>query len=241
VTLEQLEQQRAARLAPEQLRNMPMNEAADYVAATATLDNRVSAAKQAVATIAELTAQAEADANWLANLGAWRAVLCDELLAIPMYTREKTIAGKRLSLNMSIDAVDRGITDTYRLVVLRLGQLMQASGYQPLGADPAQNNHGRMPWFGCVKEVEQRIKVTEERLLKAQAQLDDLLLDDDLRAEREARTKKLRAVGNSMRVRPDGRSGLRVVDGDNQPVDESTLTEDQRESLAWMRAAWATS
>jgi hypothetical protein len=222
VTLEQLEQQRAARLAPEQLRNMPMNEAADYVAATATLDNRVSAAKQAVATIAELTAQAEADANWLANLGAWRAVLCDELLAIPMYTREKTIAGKRLSLNMSIDAVDRGITDTYRLVVLRLGQLMQASGYQPLGADPAQNNHGRMPWFGCVKDVEQRIKVTAERLLKAQA-------------------KKLRAVGNSMRVRPDGRSGLRVVDGDNQPVDESTLTEDQRESLAWMRAAWATS
>jgi hypothetical protein len=242
VTLEQLEQLRAARLDPRDLPHTTTRREADaYAAETAALDHRAETAKAAMATLATLATD-DADAEWLDRLNVWRKTLCDELLALPSRIRDARTLGVQKNVTLSIRAIDFGggqfRNSGWELESSRLGALMIADGYEVVGADPAQNYGGRLPCHGSIKEVEHRMKDAARRRARAQAQLDSALMDDDERAKQEAEAKELREALNSLRVRhgADGRS-LLVVDRDNEPIDETTLTPVERRALERARQA----
>src|SRR5688572_16482671 len=88
----------------------------------------------------------EADTAWLAQLNSWRAVLCSELMEIKSPVRDPRLKARGVNITLSIKAIDRGLgifeRSDYSLVTSRLGQLMIASGYHIVNADPAQNYLG---------------------------------------------------------------------------------------------------
>jgi hypothetical protein len=141
--------------------------------------------------------------------------------------------GRSQNLTLSIRLIDFGLgqlrDSVSDLTTLRLGELMVASGYAVVGADPSRHFLGRLPWFGSIKEVEGRLKETAKRRAEAQQRLDSALIDDDVREQQEAETNKLRAALRGLDLR-----------GPNLTVqgrDESDLTPLEREALAWFRAA----
>ncbi len=240
MTLAELEQLRAERKDPLDLpHTMTQREVSDYVAVTTALDRRLRQAHTATATLAELH---EPDSTWAERLHVWRQTLCDELLALPPRIRDPKLLGVQQNLTLSIRVIDFGPTvlkeTLYDLTALRLGALMSEAGFEVVGADPLRNFSGVMPWHGSIKEVEHRMKDVERRRAAAQEALDTALLDDDGRAKREAEAKEYRDALNSMRVKngEDGRS-LRVVDRQNDDVDEATLTQAQRKALERARRA----
>jgi hypothetical protein len=58
-----------------------------------------------------------------------------------------------------------------------------------------------MPWFGSMPETERRIQELTRRRAEAQAALDEALLDEAARAERDAAAKARRDVLNAAPVR----------------------------------------
>jgi hypothetical protein len=247
MTVEQLEQLRAARLDLADLPAATTRRAAgDYARDTAALDHRLTTAKAALATLAELsTDDADADAEWLGHLETWRKVLCDELLAIPSPVRDKQVLGRRQTLTFSIKCVDFGpdaFRDTgWELESSALGALMVASGYEVVGADPSRHFGGTLPWHGSIKEVERRLRDRARRRAQAEEQLASALMDDADRAKQEAETKKLRDVANTMNLRIGDDGRLRLFGANNQTVDEASLTELQRAALDFTRRAFAMS
>lgn len=121
------------------------------------------------------------------------------------------------NITLSIRTIDFGlvIKDTgYDLTTLRLGQLMIAAGYEIVGADPDRNYSGELPWHGSIKEVEHRIKDRERRRQQAQAALDEALMDDDVRAKRDAESDIRREALNALptrKVRGDGTTYDRYI------------------------------
>ncbi len=104
----------------------------------------------------------------------------------------------------------------YDLVTLRLGQLMREAGYEPAGADADRSFSGVMPWFGSLPEVERRIANLQKQRDDAQARLDEALLDDEMRIEREAEATARREAVNALptrKVRGDGSMYDRFPDG----------------------------
>ena len=142
-------------------------------------------------TLAELEAERDREQTWLANSTAWRAPLCDELLAIKSPIRNPKILGVKRNLELSILTIDRGtgvlVGTGYDLTNLRLGELMGAWGFAPVGADPARNFAGELPWFGSMKEVAQRLEDLDRRLALAQEQLTAASLTDAERVSRKRR------------------------------------------------------
>jgi hypothetical protein len=207
------------------------------------LDRRLRQARDAQVVLDELVD--DRDPAWRDQLEAWRKICADELLALPPRVRDPRVLGTRINLTVSIRCIDHGPDHAldgqpYSLPTTRLGELMIVSGYQVVGADPDRNFGGTLPWHGSLKEVEHRIKDRERRQAAARAALDDALLDDDVRAVREAETKELRDAYNALRVKNSGdpnAPGLRVVDGNGDDVNESTLTTLQQRALALAREA----
>src|SRR2546422_5054921 len=101
--------------------------------------------------------------------------------------------GRSQNLTVSIRSIDFGAGEfrdsQWARETSRLGELMVASGYAVVGADPSRAYVGTLPWRGSLKEVEQRLKETARRRAQAQQQLDSALLDDDVRATQEAEAK----------------------------------------------------
>lgn len=245
MTLAELEQQRAARLDRDALPlTMTHGEADAYVKATADLDARIRTAKNALTTLASVGSD-DADTQWLDFLGPARKALCDERMQIKSPIRDPKVLGRAKNLEFSIDYIDKGptraFTDSgYALETLRLGQLMIEAGYPLSGADPSRNYHGELTWFGSVKEAEKRIADREKKRAQAERALDAALMDDDVREKQEADAKALRDAFNSMRVKVGADPnvpGLRVVDRENQDIDEGTLTPLQQKALALAREA----
>ena len=142
-----------------------------------------------------------------------------------------------LSLLSKCPLPDRGPSH-----VLRNGRLAKcfdgldrARGH---GADPARNYDGELPWYGSVKEVQHRLRDLDRRRQAAEGQLADALLDDAEREKREGTAKHLNDALNALRTKISADPPyLRVVDRENDDVDESTLTPLQRQALAQARAA----
>jgi len=218
VTIEQLEQLRAA--IPEDS-TLPLStthlELAVIRERRRVLDNRLSAARNATATLATL---GEPDTAWLDHLKAWRKTLFDEQLAIPARVLTDQELGMRQNLTVSVRCIDFGpsvIAETgYDLTTLRLGALMREAGFEVVGADADRNYNGEMPWHGSLTEVEQRISDVSRRRAEAQARLDDALLDDDARATLEAEAQARRDALNAMplrKTRGDGSQYDKYPDG----------------------------
>jgi len=94
--------------------------------------------------------------------------------------------------------------------------LMREAGFEAEGADPSVNYGGVLPWRGALPEVERRIAEGERRRASAQSALDDALLSDPERAEREAESKARRDAANALpqrKVRSDGSQYDRYPDG----------------------------
>jgi hypothetical protein len=200
-------------------RTMTPREVNTYLAETATLDKKIAAFNTTLEMWTTLPTH-DADGKWLDQLNAWRHVLCTELLALPSRIRDAQLLGVQQNLTLSIRAIDFGLTvlkDTgYGLTNLRLGQLMVASGYEVVGADLNRNYTGELPWFGSIKEVEHRITDVEQRRQRAQAALDDALMDDDARAKRDAEAQARREALNAppqRKVRGDGSQYDKYPDG----------------------------
>ncbi len=180
---------------------------------------RISAIEVATTALAGLPS-IDPEQEWLAYLATWRQTLCDELIAIKSPIRDAHVIGVRRNLELSILTIDRGVhilTGTgYDLTNLRLGQLMIEAGYEVIGADPDRNYSGTLPWLGSIKEVERRMQEVERRRVVAQAALDDALLADDERMQREAEATARRDALNKLptrKVRDDGSMYDRYSDG----------------------------
>lgn len=220
MTIEELEQRRAARKDPRDLPHTTTRAEVDtYVADTAALDRRILQAGNATATLAAL-GSAEDDERWRDLLIAARDTLCGELLSLKSPIRDAHTLGVQANLTLSIRIIDFGlkvIKDSgYDLLTLKLGELMRAAGYAPQGADPDRNFSGTMPWFGSLPEVEKRIGALAARREQAQAALDDALMDDAERAERDAAAKARRDALNALptrKTRGDGSQFDKFPDG----------------------------
>ena len=115
-----------------------------------------------------------------------------------------------------LQQIQRGQSDN-DLTTLKLGALMVADGYEIVGADPARYYGGGLPWFGSLPEVQRRLEDLDRRREEAQAALDEALLDDDVRAKRDAEAaaniaalnaqpqRKMRGDGTMYDKYPDGR------------------------------------
>ncbi len=161
-----------------------------------------------------------------------------ELLAFKKPVRDAKTLGRQTNLRLSIRTIHHGprvLEETgYGLTNLRLGELMIASGYEVVGAEG--NFAGTLPWFGTLSEVERQIADVEARRARAQAQLDEALLDDDERERRDAEAAALRDAFNSMRVRLADDGSLVAYDAENDVLDVTAMTELQRRAFEKMNA-----
>ena len=109
-----------------------------------------------------------------------------------------------MNLGLSIQVIDSGLRviaeTTYGLTSLRLGALMREAGYVALGVDPARHYAGVMPWHGSLPEVEKRLSDFAKRRATVEATLEDALLDDDVRAQRDAEAAALSAAINGLLI-----------------------------------------
>ena len=232
MTLEQLQQQLDAIPHDDALpASTTRGELAIIQARRVELGHRITSAKAAMEALQELNEHD--DAVWLGHLHEWRKALVAELLTLKEPVRDAKSIGLQKNLTLSIKCIDFGSgafrDGQWMLENSRLGNLMRASGFQPVGAQPERHYVGTLPWHGSIEEVEARLKQTEKRRAQAQQQLDSALLDDDVREKQEAESKRLRDALNGLRLR-----------GPNmlvQDVDEASLTPLQQEALAWARRA----
>jgi len=171
MTLEQLQTERAALPEP----------AVDLRLKAHILDARITAARNETSTLAELDPKIADLTTWRDHLIAWRETLCAALLGCPQRPRTDHDAGVLQNLKLSIMTVDRGrgVFDGsgYALETLRLGALIREAGY--VEAPPVEGQAvGRLPWFGSLPEVEQRLHDLQKRRDEAQARLDATLRDE---------------------------------------------------------------
>ncbi len=101
---------------------------------------------------------------------------------------------------------------------------------------------GVLPWYGSLAVVERRLKEHATKRAAAQAQLDEALMDDAARAQRDAEQQELRTAYNRMRVKVNPNldtPGLVVIDRQTgDVVDETTLSPLQRRALEAARTTW---
>ena len=181
------------------------------------------------------------------HLTTWRSTLCEEVLALPPRAHTGYDVGLRTNLTLSIRAIDFGlgvvIDSGYDLTTLRLGQLMVASGFDVKDADPSRNFMGTLPWFGSLKDVEQRLATCAKRRGEAHLALADALLSDEERATRDAESAALRDTLNTLylRMSSDGRTLVAYRNKDawrnNDPLDPEEMTPLESQAVEWAQVA----
>jgi hypothetical protein len=139
-------------------------------------------ATNAMETLAKVEPQIAADAKLVADLTEWRALLCTKYLACPPRPMTPLARGIVRNLELSIQCIDRGIRvleDTGKMLeTLELGDLMRASGYGQSAPEPDTNMAiGRLPWFGALHVVEQRLKELQKQQADAEIRLRNALAD----------------------------------------------------------------
>lgn len=238
ITLAELTALRAARKDSLDLPgSMSERERHAYLAETTVLDQRLAAARTALAILAEVAPELAADTAWLAHLTSWRATLCHELLDIKSPIRDKAVLERADNLTLSIRMIDFGLgASTLGPIVrltLRIGDLMAAAGYDI----EAPALHGPRGWRGAVRETEARIAELTKRCVPVEAQLHEMLLTDDEQATRDAERAALQEVLKTMHIRNnrDG-SGLVACTPDGVPLDAADMTLAQRTAFVWAAA-----
>jgi hypothetical protein len=213
MTTSELEQARATRLDPLDLPNSTTRREADaYAAITAELDGRISRAKNAIATLADLELKIAPDVQKRNLLTTWREEFCQKLLAIKPSDRDRATMERQNGLRLSIENIDRGCSTWPNGAPMIGGPLADAireAGY-------TQSERPGPAWFGSLSDVVSRIADVQKRIDTAQAQLDEALLDDAERAQRDAEGAARIAASNAMpqrKVRGDGTQYDRWPDG----------------------------
>ena len=206
----------------------------------ATVEQQLATLNAAVAAVQSL-GSTEADEQWLAHLTAWRETLCDERMEIKSPIRNPVLKARETNLSLSIKTIDRGLrvldNSGYDLTTIRLGELMIASGFAIVGADPATNYAGTLPWCGSMPEVEKRIATLAAKRQQAEAALDAAVLTDDERHAIETEAAARRTALNALivKVSLDGASLVayknRQAFYDNQPYAPEEMTPIEREAF----------
>jgi hypothetical protein len=237
--LAQLEQERAARKDELDICVRTQREFDAYVEATLTLDRRIAQLRNAIAACADLGSP-EADEQWLDRLTTWRKALCAERLTIKSPIRDREIKRQAEDLEWSIQLIDRGFgmakLGIETIEPTRIGQLMQQAGYAVSGPT-LRGPHG---WQGSLPETEARIKDLTQRRAAAQAALDALLLTAEERAAQEAAAQARREALNTLEIKISGDSTGLVAYKDGERLDPASMTEAQRQALAWAERAFVT-
>ncbi len=202
--------------------------------------------------VAKLDALIDPLMDWLSQLAKWRQQLSDELvdlLARSPHIRNPKTLGVKFNLEFSIRTTDNGTSvlagSGYELTNLRLGELMRADGFEPVGADAARSFAGVMPWLGGEREVSRELKELNKRRDPLAKQLAEANLTDAERAERDAASEAYRDVLNSMRLKHSndvqelGNGGYAAIGTylvacapDGRILDSAELTPAQRDALA---------
>jgi len=182
-TVTQREEQLVAQIAELHATRTEAQRTADDCGIRAdVLAERLVSMRSAAAKLANLPPLAPEE-EWRDFLTKSRDTLSTELLAMPPRARTGQELGTRHNLELSIMSIEQGpgVADGtgYALETLRLGQLMREAGY---ATTPAGQGIDRLPWYGTLPQVEQRILQLAKRREEAQTRLDAALLDD---AERD--------------------------------------------------------
>jgi hypothetical protein len=195
------------------------------------LDRRLRRARAALDELAACKA-ADPDPNWIDFLRVARDTLTSELMAI---ATDRKAFPRRHVLTLSVHVIDRGpdlLTNSGFMVdTLPIGDLMKAAGHQIVGADPLHNYSGEIPWpSGAhgLHDLERVIKANDRRRARAQAQLDEALMDDEEREARDAEAVRQRKVLDELRIKHDPSGRPRPRDAEGNFLDPADLTEDQR-------------
>lgn len=205
------------------------------------VDRQLAQFNKAVAAVATL-GTVEDDARWRDQLIEFRAALNADLLAQKPVIRDPHRLGVAKNLTLSIEAIDYGpqvfAGTGWSLENSRLGALLIAAGYAMTDADPSTNYVGKLPWFGALREVEQRIADLATQRAQVEANLEDQLMTDEQRAAREAEAKALRDAINGLDVKiaPDGKSLVAYQNDDVFLVDQ--MTEIQRRAFTTANDAY---
>lgn len=204
------------------------------------LAGRIATIHRAADALARLDVGAgAADACWLQQLHTWRATLGANLLALTSPNRDRALRDRADGLTFSIKLIDHGlgavtIGSIVSLSSLPIGHLMHEAGYVTEGPEL----QGPTGWRGSVKEVEQRLKAFAQRRADVLAALDEALLDDGARTQRDAEDAMQRDALHSMRIKRDRTGeGFVVFTKDGEPLDVADMTAVQRKAFERFEAA----
>jgi len=111
--------------------------------------------------------------KWEAFVISARKTLCEELLSLPKYIRERSEREQQQNLELSIDTIDRGPhilpgSSVFSLRGLRLGDLMIEAGL----LDPNLQQFSGLRWQGSTKDVQRERAALTKELATAQWGLD---------------------------------------------------------------------
>lgn len=199
--------------------------------------------------ITKLDAQLGPRLDALSQQEKYRKQLTDEYVALMAQSpriRDPKLVGRRINLELSIKAIDRGLSvfdgTGYELSNCRLGELMKADGVEPVGADPARFYAGIFPWPGSTPQLQREVKELTTRRDALAKKLAEATLSDAERAERDAANAEYARVYNSMRVTgsDDGRY-LVAKARDGRELEMEELTPEQRAALQRANAEYARS
>lgn len=231
-----LTKQRAERKDPDDLMLSPHARRA-YTTETDRLDAKIAAIPTASAALAEL-GSVEPLTRWRDFVTKARDTLSAERLQIRSPIRDREVVRRAEDLEFGIKLIDKGFGIAKMGIVTleptRIGELMQAAGFAVAGA----GLRGANGWGGALPEVEARIKDLTRRRAAAQAALDEALLTDEERTQKEAEGQAYRDALKAMTIR-GGADGVSLVAYDewDAPIDRATLSELQQKAIAWFEAA----
>lgn len=213
VVLARLEAERASRMDTAKL----LRDVDIYAEQTKQLDFRIVTITSARHELQRVEAELPGLETWRTNLESWRKALCDELLGFPNRMRTPEQYGRQQNVTLSMRMIDFNVNvdgTGWSLSTLRLGSLMRASGY----TDP-------LPWLGCLRETERRIKILTEQRDAAQVKLDYAIMSDADRAAHDAevaeRCRILNAAPRRL-TRVDGSIFDRYPDGREVEIEDGT-------------------
>jgi hypothetical protein len=149
---------------------------------------RTSVLRSVPSQLRSLDAKLKSETEWLDQLRTWRETLRSEVKPLSAHPTEREL-GVYENLQLSLSACDTGALGGRDLESLRLGELMRLSGVQE-GPKYGNQQFGKLPWFGSLRDVTLRVKHLQDQKAHLQAQLDEALLTDAERAAHAAERVK---------------------------------------------------
>ena len=172
MTLKQLQSEFDARLKPQDYPlSMTIAQANAYEEESRVLWARLTAARSAASTLADVEPRLATLETWQAHLIDWRQKLCDQIEVCP--PRDP----RQHSLRLSILQIDRGLDFRNQAFPARLplDDLMAESGISTTGT--LAETCGQH-WLGSLPAVDHRLRELQSRHDDAQVRLDRALQDE---------------------------------------------------------------